>query len=40
MKKFIVSVAKEEDMEEYKSVMGRLGHQRIEWIVRVDPLME
>jgi spore coat polysaccharide biosynthesis protein SpsF (cytidylyltransferase family) len=38
--KFIVSVAKEEDVEEYKYVMGRVCHQRIEFVVRVDPSME
>ena len=38
--KLIVSVAKEEDVEEYKSVMGRASYQRVEFVVRVDTSME
>jgi spore coat polysaccharide biosynthesis protein SpsF (cytidylyltransferase family) len=38
--KFIVSVAREEDVEGYKSVMDKVSHYRIEFVVRVDPSME
>ena len=37
--KFIVSVVKEYEMDEYKAVMGHLSHQDTEWVVRFGPSM-